>query len=137
MEITDGPPLVVPRFTSPSQVVCILTLSDNRSAAVAALDMGCTIIAADDDQSVIDDIIRELSDLASDSSHNDPESERSGAAPGRTSLGSSRWGSDAAGLSCSPSPSGAVHRRPAASLAAKGYGLARRNGREAGPCCLR
>ena len=75
MEITDGLPLIVSRFTSPGQVVCIPTLTDNRGAVVAALESGCTVIAADEDQSVIDDIVRELSDLARDSSHNDPESE--------------------------------------------------------------
>ena len=40
---------------------------------MAALDMGCTIIAADEDRSVIGSSVRELSHLASDSSHNDPE----------------------------------------------------------------
>ena len=75
MEITDGLPLVVARFASPGQVVCVPTITDNRGAAVAALESGCTIIAADEDQSVIDDIVRELSDLARDSSSNDPDSE--------------------------------------------------------------
>ena len=72
MEITDGLPLVVSRFASPGQVVCIPTLSDNRSAVVAAVASGCNVIAADEDQSVLDDIIRELSKTARNSSHSDP-----------------------------------------------------------------
>ena len=75
MKITDGLPLFVPRFASPSQVVCIPTLSYNLGAALAAPDMGCTIIAAHEDQSVIGGIVRVLCDLASDSPHNDPEIE--------------------------------------------------------------
>ena len=71
----DAGQLVVPRFSSPSQVVCIATLSYNLGAAVAALDMRCTIISADEDQPVIGSIVRELSHLASDSSHNAPEIE--------------------------------------------------------------
>ena len=73
MEITDGLPLVLSRFASPGQVVCIPTLSDNRGAVVAAVESGCTLIAADEDQSVIDDIISELSHLTSDPSSIDPE----------------------------------------------------------------
>ena len=75
MKITDGLPLVVPRFASPSQAVCVPTLLYNLGAAVAAQDMGCTIISAGEDQPVIGGIVRELSDLARDSSHNDPEIE--------------------------------------------------------------
>ena len=73
MEITDGLPLVLSRFASPGQVVCIPTLSDNRGAVVAAVASNCTVIAADEDQSVIDDIISELSHLTSDPSSMDPE----------------------------------------------------------------
>ena len=72
MEITDGLPLAVARFASPGQVVCIPTLSDNRGAVVAAVESGCTVIAAADDQSVIGDIVSELSRLAGDSSAIDP-----------------------------------------------------------------
>ena len=46
-----------------AQVVCIPTLSDNRGAVVAAVESGCTVIAADEDHSVIDDIVGELSRL--------------------------------------------------------------------------
>ena len=74
MEITDGLPLVLSRFPFPGQVVCIPTITDNPGAVVAALESGCTVIAADEDQSVID-IVREVSDLARDSSSNDPDSE--------------------------------------------------------------
>ncbi len=73
MEIRDGLPLVLSRFASPDQVVCIPTLSDNRGAVVAAVESGCTVIAADEDQSVIEDIISELSHLTSDPSSIDPE----------------------------------------------------------------
>ena len=72
-KITDGLPLALSRFASPDQVVCIPTLSDNRGAVVTAVASGCTLIAADEDQSVIDDIISELSHLTSDPSSTDPE----------------------------------------------------------------
>ena len=75
MEITDGLPLVLSRFPFPGQVVCIPTITDNPGAVVAALESGCTVIAADEDQSVIDDIVREVSDLERDSSSNDSDSE--------------------------------------------------------------
>ena len=73
MEITDGLPLLVARFANGGSV-CIPNLSDNRGSAVAAVKSGCTVIAADEDQSVIDDFVREFSGLARDSS-NDPDSE--------------------------------------------------------------
>ena len=73
MEITDGLPLLVARFANGGSV-CIPNLSDNRGSAVAAVKSGCTVIAADEDQSVIDDVVREFSGLARDSS-NDPDSE--------------------------------------------------------------
>ena len=74
MEITDGLPLLVARFANGGSV-CIPNLSDNRGSAVAAVKSGCTVIAADEDQSVIDDFVREFSSLARDSSSNDPDSE--------------------------------------------------------------
>ena len=74
MQINDGLPLVVARFANGGRV-CIPTLSDNRGSAVAAVKSGCTVIAADEDQAVIDNIVNELSDLARDSSPNDQESE--------------------------------------------------------------
>ena len=73
MEITDGLPLLVARFANGGSV-CIPNLSDNRGSAVAAVKSGCTVIAADEDQSVIDHFVREFSGLARDSS-NDPDSE--------------------------------------------------------------
>ena len=72
--IKDGLPLVVSRFASRGQTLCIPTLADNGSAVVAALEAGCTVIGADEDQSVIDVIVREASEPADDS-FVDPESE--------------------------------------------------------------
>ena len=74
MEIKDGLPLVVSRFASRGQTLCIPTLANNGSAVVAALEAGCTVIGADEDQSVIDVIVREASEPADDS-FVDPESE--------------------------------------------------------------
>ncbi len=62
MEIKDGLPLVVSRFASRGQTLCIPTLADNGSAVVAALEAGCTVI------------VREASEPADDS-FVDPESE--------------------------------------------------------------
>ena len=75
MEIKDGLPLVVARFASRGQTLCILTLTDNGGAVVAALAAGCTVIGADEDQSVIDDVVRRVSEPMDDSSPDDPESE--------------------------------------------------------------
>ena len=75
MDLKDCLPLVVARFASRGQTLCIPTLTDNCGAVVAALAAGCTVIAADEDQSVIDHIVKELSDLKKDSSSNDPDSE--------------------------------------------------------------
>ena len=75
MALKDCLPLVVAKFASRGQTICIPTLTDNCGAVVAALAAGCTVIAADEDQSVIDHIVKELSDLEKDSSSNDPESE--------------------------------------------------------------
>ena len=75
MDLKDCLPLVVARFASRGQTLCIPTLTDNGGAVVAALAAGCTVIAADEDQSVIDVIVSELSDLTKDSSSNDPDSE--------------------------------------------------------------
>ena len=74
MEINDGLPLAVWRFASPGQVVCIPTLQGSCGAVLAALGSGCTVIGADEDQSLIDEVVREASEPADDSSH-DPESE--------------------------------------------------------------
>ena len=68
MEINDGLPLVFPRFSSPGQVVCVPWLKDNTTAALAALESGCTVIGADDDQSVINDFVREASEHQDQSS---------------------------------------------------------------------
>ena len=75
MDLKDCLPLVVAKFASRGQTICIPTLTDNCGAVVAALAAGCTVIAADEEQSVIDHIVKELSDLEKDSSSNDPESE--------------------------------------------------------------
>ena len=75
MDLKDCLPLVVARFASRGQTLCIPTLTDNCGAVVAALAAGCTVIGADEDQSVIDHIVKELSDLKKDSSSNDPDSE--------------------------------------------------------------
>ena len=61
MEIKDGLPLFVSQFTSQGRTVCIPTLANNRGAVVAALAADCIVIGADEEQSVIDDIMRELS----------------------------------------------------------------------------
>ena len=63
IDIKDGLPLVVDQFAIPGQTVCIPTLNDSGSAVVAALEAGCAVIAADDDQSLIDDVVREVSQL--------------------------------------------------------------------------
>ena len=75
MEIKDGLPLVVARFASRGQTLCIPTLTDNGGAVVAALAAGCTVIGTDEDQSVIDDVVRRVSKPTDDSSPDDPESE--------------------------------------------------------------
>ena len=68
MDLRDCLPLVVARFASRGQTICIPTLTDNRGAVVAALAAGCTVIAADEDQSVIDHIVREVSEHAESAS---------------------------------------------------------------------
>ena len=73
-ELEDGLSLVVPRFASPGQVVCIPTLKGSCGAVLATLGSGCTVIGADEDQSVIDLIVTEASEPAHDSSH-DPDSQ--------------------------------------------------------------
>ena len=75
MDLKDCLPLVVAKFASRGQTLCIPILTDNCGAVVAALAAGCTVIGADEDQSVTDHIVKELSDLKKDSSSNDPESE--------------------------------------------------------------
>lgn len=72
MQTNDGLPLVVARFAN-GGCVCIPNLSDNQDAVLAAVESGCTVIAADEDQSVIDDIVRKLSHPARDPSHDDLE----------------------------------------------------------------
>ena len=68
-ELEDGLSLVVPRFASPGQVVCIPTLKGSCGAVLATLGSGCTVIGADEDQSVINLIVTEASEPADDSSH--------------------------------------------------------------------
>ena len=75
MDLKDCLPLVVARFASRGQTLCIPILTDNCGAVVAALAAGCTVIAADEDQSVIDDVVRRVSEPTDDSSSNDPDSE--------------------------------------------------------------
>ena len=75
MDLKDCLPLVVARFASRGQTLCIPTLTDNGGAVVAALAAGCTVIGADDDQPVIDDVVRRVSEPTHDSSPDDPESE--------------------------------------------------------------
>ena len=75
MDLKDCLPLVVARFASRGQTLCLPTLTDNCGAVVAALAAGCTVIAADEDQSVIDDVVRRVSKPTDDSSPDDPESE--------------------------------------------------------------
>ena len=75
MDLKDCLPLVVAKFASRGQTLCIPTLTDNEGAVVAALAAGCTVIGADEDQSVIDDVVRRVSEPMDDSSPDDPESE--------------------------------------------------------------
>ena len=75
MDLKDCLPLVVARFASRGQTLCIPTLTDNCGAVVAALAAGCTVIAADEDQSVIDDVVRRVSEPTDDSSPDDPKSQ--------------------------------------------------------------
>ena len=75
MDLKDCLPLVVAKFASRGQTLCIPILTDNCGAVVAALAAGCTVIGADDEQSVIDDVVRRVSEPTHDSSPDDPESE--------------------------------------------------------------
>ena len=75
MDLKDCLPLVVARFASRGQTLCIPILTDNCGAVVAALAAGCTVIGADEEQSVIDDVVRRVSEPTHDSSPDDPESE--------------------------------------------------------------
>ena len=75
MELEDGLSLVLSRFASPGQVVCIPTLQGSCGAVLAAMGSGCTVIGADEDQALIDVIVREASEPADDSSSVDQESE--------------------------------------------------------------
>ena len=50
--------LVVSRFAAQGQVVCIPTLQGNSSAVLGALGSGCTVVGVDEDQSIIDDVVR-------------------------------------------------------------------------------
>ena len=75
MDIRDGLPLVDARFATRGQTVCIPTLKDNSIVVMAALDAGCTVIGADDDQSLIDDVVREVSLLQGDSSSDDKDAQ--------------------------------------------------------------
>ena len=50
MDLKDCLPLVVAKFASRGQTICIPTLTDNCGAVVAALAAGCTVIAADEEQ---------------------------------------------------------------------------------------
>ena len=75
MDIRDGLPLVAARFATRGQTVCIPTLKDNSIAVTAALDAGCTVIGADDGQSLIDDVVRDVSQLESDSSSDDKDAQ--------------------------------------------------------------
>ena len=75
MDIRDGLPLVAARFATRGHTVCIPTLKDNSSTVTAALDAGCTVIGADDDQSLIDDVVRDVSQLESDSSSDDKDAQ--------------------------------------------------------------
>ena len=74
MEIGDCLPLVVHRFARTGQTVLFPTLSDSRDAVAASLELGCTVIGADQDQSVIDVIVREASEPTQSASA-DQESE--------------------------------------------------------------
>ncbi len=75
MDLKDCLPLVVAKFASRGQTLCIPILTDNCGAVVAALAAGCTVIGADEEQSVIDDVVRRVSEPTHDSSPDDPESE--------------------------------------------------------------
>ena len=75
MDLKDCLPLVIDTFASRGQTIFIPTLTDNCGAVVAALAAGCTVIAADEDQSAIDHIVKEVSDLEKDPSSNDSDSE--------------------------------------------------------------
>ena len=60
LAIEDGMELIVNRFASPGQVVCIPMLQGASSMVVAALKAGCTVIGADEDQSCIDLVLEQL-----------------------------------------------------------------------------
>ena len=68
MDLKEGLPLVVSRFALSRQKVCIPTLADNGGAVLAALNAGCTVIGADSDQAIIDEVVVEISQLKGDSS---------------------------------------------------------------------
>ena len=68
MDLRDCLPLVIARFASRGQTFFIPTLTDNCGAVVAALAAGCTVIAADEDQAVIDDVVRRVSEHAESAS---------------------------------------------------------------------
>ena len=74
MDVKDGLPLVVSRFASSGQKICIPALAENGSAVTAALEAGCTVIGADQYQSVIDDLVNQLSESAEDPSSVDASS---------------------------------------------------------------
>ena len=58
-------------------------LTDNCGAVVAALAAGCTVIGADEEQSVIDDVVRRVSEPTDDSSPDGPGKPVSRCGPGK------------------------------------------------------
>ena len=71
MEIEDGLALVVDKFATEGERICIPTLEDNFKAVVAAVKSGCTVIGAKFDEEVIAEVARELSASMNDASTSD------------------------------------------------------------------
>ena len=59
-ELEDGVALLVERFSSHGQVVCDPMLRGKSGVVSAALDLDCTFVGADDDQSRIDLVLEQL-----------------------------------------------------------------------------
>ena len=60
LQLADAMVLLVRRFVSERQVVCLPILQGNWSAVLEALEVGCTLIGADDDEGSLGRIVAEL-----------------------------------------------------------------------------
>ena len=60
LQLGDAMVLLVRRFVSERQVVCLPILQGNWSAVLEALEVGCTLIGADDDEVSLGRIVAEL-----------------------------------------------------------------------------